>query len=62
MLGLIFVCLLVCYCRLAAGSTGSNDSSDNLLPAVFDLIHVATLHPEQGRPILLHCCLSDPSQ
>lgn len=50
------------YFRLAAGSTGSDDPSNNLLPVVFDLIPVATLHPEQGRTILLHCCLSDPLQ
>lgn len=54
--------LPVCYFRLAAGGTGSDDSSNNLLPAFFDLIRVATLHPEQGRTILLCCCLSDPLQ
>lgn len=61
MLGLMFG-LPVCYFRLAAGSTGPDDPSNNLLPAVFDLIRVATLHPEQGRTILLHSCLSDPLQ
>lgn len=54
--------LWVCYFRLVAGSTGSDDSSHNLLPAVLDHIPLATLYPEQGRPVLLHCHLSDPLQ
>lgn len=54
--------LLICYFRLAAGSTGSDDPRYNLLSVVFDLIPVATLHLEQGRTILLHCYLSDHLQ